>query len=158
MLTRSVSSKLLEMMCIAALTKLRSCCAASSGRLFTERKNLRTLIGVRGHLPGDVRLHEHAQSVARADVLKAGRGRAQAEVDRDRALERHRQLPGEAGLRDDAIRIAEARDDGRRAGRNHHDAGGRDGGEQHETRDAEAQVETNVLVVIVIVGIVRAVV
>lgn len=91
------------------------------------------VVGVALDLPGHVGLDDDPQAIAGTGVLQAAGGGAQAQVDRDRALERQRQAPGQARFEQDPRRVAETGDDHRLAGTYLHQASGGDG-EQHQQR------------------------
>ena len=118
-------------------------------------------VGVGRHLPGDIGLHQNAQPVACADILQPGGRGAQAQIDRDRALHRCGQLPGQARFAQHPDRSAELGDHHRLARTDHDRRGGEAGAGQQYERQHKPHGESHssrwfpVVSMIVIVVIVR---
>ena len=95
-------------------------------------------LGLVRHLPGEISAHQDAQPVSCADVLQAGRRRAQPQIDRGHALHRRRQFPREARNGQHAQRIAELGDHHRLPRLDQDRAGRRQGARQLERRQQRA--------------------
>ncbi len=81
-------------------------------RLITNRtQKLPDMLRIIGNLPGDIGLHENAQTIFGANVMQSAGCGPKAQIDRYRAVDWRRQFERQSGAHDHPDRVAKARND-----------------------------------------------